>query len=140
MEWYEALIFLLGMVLSLAAAGTMYVLGTWALVMVLPAETLANDLTPVATGAETVPLESDAPWLASLLAERGARSHVDVSLPMGERSLGRIVVDGMNAVAGLDAPFRPPWETIAARTIATATKSIHAARPPFIRESANAKK
>jgi APA family basic amino acid/polyamine antiporter len=45
---------LLGMVLSLLAAGVTYVVGTFVLVLVVPPETLAGDLAPVATGAEIV--------------------------------------------------------------------------------------
>jgi len=45
---------LLGMVMSLAVAAGIYVAGTWVLVMVVPHDTLASDLTPIATAASTV--------------------------------------------------------------------------------------
>ncbi|HJL15696.1 MAG TPA: amino acid permease [Sandaracinaceae bacterium LLY-WYZ-13_1] len=43
-----------GMVLSLLTAVTVYVLGTYLIVLVVPAETLVTDLAPVATAARTV--------------------------------------------------------------------------------------
>jgi|GEM_PF-14348 len=45
---------LLGMVMSLAVAAGIYVTGTWVLVMVVPHDVLATDLTPIATAASTV--------------------------------------------------------------------------------------